>query len=482
VRALLSNRLYWSYACIALLITAVTSYTNFGHCCGDEYSQIFEFAAWKLGYVNHQDLRLWEFDSEMRPSIQVWAVVAVYRLVGFFSTQVNPFVVNYLIYLFSGLLSVASILVFTNSFISRVNPRYRDYFVVLSLFSWLVLYTNPHFNSENICGHLLLLAVGLLYGKIENPGKGLIVAVGLILGLSFSCRFQMGFSILGLMGWLFVAAWQRKRLGEWVLLTLSLLASILVFNVVADYFFYGHLVFSPYNYYYQNIATGTMNRSSGVSPWFSYIYMVAAFVPFGPIYVLAAIYYVIRYPKDLLTSIVASFILFHLVIGHKEPRFMLPMLGFMPFLIMVTLDDLVIRYHQLEKHLGMIVRVLWTVNLLACVSLLVPAATEIGGWQYLYSHYKKPTILYYNSSVHQKLLYYKRENLQVVDYKPGDPTPCPPGFNAVIAINGNSKEAKPHLPLVYSFFPLGLNKILPPAISRSIGHFDLYEVKNAEAE
>ena len=148
----------------------------------------------------------------------------------------------------------------------------------------------------------------------------------------------------------------------------------------------------------------------------------------------------------------------------------------------MTLDDLVIRYHQLEKHLGMIVRVLWIVNLLACVSLLVPAATEIGGWQYLHSHYKKPTILYYNSSVHQKLLYYKRENLQVVDYKTGDPTPCPPGFNAVIAINGNSKEAKPDLPLVYSFFPLGLNKILPPAISRSIGHFDLYEVKNAEAE
>ena len=480
--SILKNALYSRYACIALIITAVTSLTNFGHLCGDEYSQIFEFAANKLGYVNHSDLRLWEFDSQMRPSIQVWMVVAVYRFVGLFCTQVNPFVVSYIIYLLSGLLAVVSILVFTNSFISRVKPQYRDYFVILSLFTWLVLYTNPHFNSENICGHLLLLAVGLLYGRIDRPGRGLLIAVGVILGLSFSCRFQIGFSILGLMAWLLITSWKRKKIGEWVLVCISLLASILVFNTIADYFFYGHLVFSPYNYYFQNIATGTMNRASGVSPWFAYLYMVATYVPFGPIYVIATIYFIIKYPRDLLTSILATFVFFHLLIGHKEPRFMLPMLGFMPFLIMVFLDDLVIRYHGLEKHLGTIVRVLWTINIIACFSLLIPAATEIGGWWYLYNHYQKPTLLYYNASIHQKLLYYKRGNLELVNYKLGDPTPCPPGFNAVIAINGNSKEAKPNLSLVYSFFPLSLNKVMPLAIVRSIGHFDLYEVKNVESD
>jgi hypothetical protein len=52
----------------------------------------------------------------------------------------------------------------------------------------------------------------------------------------------------------------------------------------------------------------------------------------------------------------------------------------------------------------------------------------------------------------------------------------------VIAINGNSKEAKPNLPLVYSFFPLSLNSVMPLAIIHSIGHFDLYEVKNVESD
>jgi hypothetical protein len=122
------------------------------------------------------------------------------------------------------------------------------------------------------------------------------------------------------------------------------------------------------------------------------------------------------------------------------------------------------------------------VNLVACISLLIPSATEIGGWRYLHAHYKKPTILYFQPSVHQKLLYYKRPDLQVVNWKTGDATPCPPGYNALLAISGKSKDPKPDLPLVYTFFPIPLNTILPGAILHSIGYFDLYELKNVEKD
>jgi hypothetical protein len=134
------------YVFLAVLAAAITSYTNFGHSTGDEYSQIFEFAAHKLGYVAHADLRLWEFDNHMRSSIQPWAVVATYRLVGLFTPEVNPFLVSYLLYLLSGILSIYSIVVFTNAFATKVRPQYHGYLLLLSLFSWLVLYTNTHFN------------------------------------------------------------------------------------------------------------------------------------------------------------------------------------------------------------------------------------------------------------------------------------------------------------------------------------------------
>jgi len=481
--AILKNKNYLRYAFIACVIAVVSSWTNFGHLCGDEYSQIFEFAAWKLGHVDHADLRLWEFDSQMRPSIQIWMVVGVYKLAGLFTNEVNPFAINYIIYLASGILSIASILVFTNAFIHRVKENYRDYFVLLSLFTWLVLYSNTHFNSENICGHLLLLAVGLFYGSFQKTGRFLpIIAAGVLLGLSFSCRFQIGFSILGLITWFFITSLKRKTFVPWILLSTSLLLSISIFTILADYFFYGRFVLSPYNYYYQNIATGTMNRASGVSPWFAYLFMVSIYLPFGPLYVLATIRQTIRFPLDILTSIIAPFVLFHCLIGHKEIRFLLPMLGFMPILMMGTLDELVNRFNYLQKHLPLIIRALWTVNIIACFSMLIPAATEIGAWRYLYDHYKKPTLLYYEGSVHQKLLYYRRPNLRIIVCKEGDPTPCPSGFNALLAIDARSKEPKPDLPLAYTFFPFGLNKFLPAAINRSIGHFDIYELKNIESQ
>jgi GPI mannosyltransferase 3 len=481
--SLLQNKQYLRYALIACAIATVSSWTNFGHLCGDEYSQIFEFAAWKLGYVSHGDLRLWEFDSQMRPSIQVWMVVAVYRLFGLFTHEVNPFAVNYIIYLASGILSIVSILVFTDAFIHRVKSNHRHYLMLLSLFTWLVLYSNTHFNSENICGHLLLLAVGLFYGNQEKGGRNLpIITSGLLLGLSFSCRFQVGFSILGLILWFLMNCARKRAFLPWILLCASILLSIFLFTIVADYFFYGRLVLSPYNYYYQNIVTGTMNRLSGVSPWFAYLFMVSIYLPFGPLYVLATIRQIVRFPLDILTSIVAPFVIIHCLIGHKEIRFLLPMLGFMPILMMGSLDELENRFRSLQKHLPLILRGLWTANIIACLSLFVPAATEIGAWHYLYDHYRKPTLLYYEGSVHQKLLYYRRPNLQVIVCREGDQTPCPPGFNVLLAMDAKSKQPKPSLPQVYTFFPFGLDKILPESINRSIGHFNIYELKNLESQ
>jgi hypothetical protein len=49
-------------------------------------------------------------------------------------------------------------------------------------------------------------------------------------------------------------------------------------------------------------------------------------------------------------------------------------------------------------------------------------------------------------------------------------------------MNANSNEAKPKSPLVYTFFPFNLSTVLPPAIVHAVGHFDLYELKNIEAD
>jgi phosphatidylinositol glycan class B len=476
-----SKNAFLPYFLIALFIAAITSYTNFGHTTGDEYSQIFEFAAHKLGNVSQGDLR-YEFNTQMRPSVQAWAVVAAHRVGGLITNGINPFYVNYVINFLSGAFCIFSIIIFTKAFLPRIEPRYQKYFLILSLFSWLVLYTNVHFNSENISGHLLLLAVGLLYPRISKLGAGWAIGIGAILGLAFSCRFQIGFAILGLMLWLLVYDFRAKKIGSWFLLALGMAFSILIFNIVADYYFYGNLVFTTYNYFYQNIVTGMMNRDAGVSPWFTYFITISFYFPFGPLYVIAAIYYFIKYPRDLITSIVGFFVLIHMVIGHKEARFLLPMLGFAPAMIFVTLQDWEQRYSSLRLHSEKIIKAVWIVNIIACVTLLIPAATDIGAWRFLHNHYTKPTVLYYHASPNQKLLYYKKSNLELVKYNSGDATPLRPGYNCLIAFDANSRESQPSLPLVYSFFPPFLEANLPAFIKRSVGHFNIYELQNVEAD
>ena len=269
--------------------------------------------------------------------------------------------------------------------------------------------------------------------------------------------------------------------GRWLLLCVALLLSVLLSGTLADYLFYGEFVIAPFNYYVQNLATGTMDRFSGTSPWYSYIPLVCMYLPFGPVFVASAINHVIRHRNDILTFIIAPFVLFHVMIGHKEVRFLLPLLGFMPVVIMTALDDFLKWRSDAEKILPITVKVVWITNLLGCLSLLFPSATEIGAWKFIHDRYRDPTILYFDASRHQKLLYYRRPSLRVVPINQGDPTPCPPGYDCLLAVDANRKGPKPDLPRVYSLFPFGLDRVLPGAIVRSVGHFDVYELHRAES-
>ena len=353
---LFRDKQYRSYIILAVIITLAIAWTNFGHNTGDEYSQIFEYAGYKLGYVNYADIRLAEFDGHMRPSIQVWMVIAVYKLVGLFCTQVNPFVVNYIIYVFSGLLSIVAVVLFSQLVIEQIDVKLRKWFVIFSLFSWLVLYTSVHFNSDSICGKFFLIG---LFFVLENKNQASYIKLfcgGLLFALAFACRFQIGFAIAGVMVyWLVVAIRQRAGYLNIVIITLAILLGIFIFNIVADYYFYGTWVFSPYGYYYYNIATGTMS-GFGVSPWYTYFLMVAGYLPFGPFYVLASFYYIYKKPKSIYTTIILSYCILHIIIGHKEVRFLMPMLVFMPLVVFILLQDMLVKYTWVKHNINWIIK------------------------------------------------------------------------------------------------------------------------------
>ena len=88
----------WVVVAAALLLV-LTAWNSTGHHQGDEYFQILEFAAYKLG-ITEVDGLAWEYGERMRPALQPALVYGVYQLVDGVGTA-DPFLVALLLRLLS---------------------------------------------------------------------------------------------------------------------------------------------------------------------------------------------------------------------------------------------------------------------------------------------------------------------------------------------------------------------------------------------
>ena len=469
-----STRHYLFFAIVLYLFFA---YFNYGHNTGDEYSQIYEFAAYKIGYVNYADLRLWEYDTHMRPGFQVWIVYELYQFMHLFNADVNIFSLNYIIQAGSALLSIFACFLSFKVLSKDFSQTYSKLFVLLSLFTWLGIYTSLHFNGENISGKLYFISVLLILLALDKKTWYYFALSGIIFGMAFASRFQITFSALGVFLWLIIA--RKISLKHLLILLISSLISIGIFNVVIDHWFYGQWVFSAYNYYYQNMVTGTMN-SYGTDPFYTYIPMLLGYFPWGPIYVVATAWFIYRKPKHLFTAAIVPFFVIHSIIGHKEVRFMLPMIAFMPYIITTWLDKInfIDKFHSQKAYRVTAKIVIW-LNLIAFISMLIPAATEIGGWRYISQNYSQPTTIYYNAVKDRKLLFYIKPNIKLIPINNASEINCNNTPNCLYLLDADRIESNVPGELKYSFFPLWMAKYNYNNWMKNVGHFNIYEINSS---
>lgn len=468
------------YLFFATILYLIFAYFNYGHNTGDEYSQIYEFAAYKIGYVNYADLRLWEYDNHMRPGFQVWIVYELYQFMHLFNPDVSIFGLNYIIQAGSALLSIFACYLSFNVLAKDFRHNYSKLFVILSLFTWLGIYTSLHFNGENISGKLYFISVLLILLALDRKHWFYFVLSGLIFGMAFASRFQITFSALGVFIWLIIG--KRISLKHMLILLLSSLISIGIFNVVIDHWFYNAWTFTAYNYYYQNIVTGTMN-TFGTDPFYTYIPMILGYFPWGPIYVVATIWFIYRHPKHIFTFAILPFFVIHSIIGHKEVRFMLPMIAFMPYIITAWLDKInfIDKLHNKKSYRVTSKVIIW-LNCIAFITMLIPAATEIGGWRYISEHYKQNTTIYYNASKDRKLLFYIKPNIKLIPINNSSEINCKNTPNCLYLLDADRVESNVPGELKYSFFPLWMAKYNYNNWMKNIGHFNIYEIQAANLQ
>ena len=448
------KQVYIISACFLFL----ASVFSVGYHHPDEHFQVLEFAALKL-HMTTADHLPWEYQFQMRPAIQPALVVFAFRVFSLFGIN-SPFTITFFLRVLSAGLSFPGMYWMYKAYRSEIrNEVLKRWFLLLSFLLWFMVYTNVRFSSECWSGSFFIIAFSLLR-LLKSPRGFHYFLIGILLGLSFAFRYQTGFLVAGLVLWhLFIKRYRSAS----VLLLVGMLVSAGV-GIIADRWFYGRWVFTAWNYFQQNIIYDKVS-GFGTSPWWFYFEkeFIQAIPPFSIIYILGFVVYFIFYRKDLLTWSVLPFLLLHFIIGHKELRFLFPLIGFLPVVIIKSVevfkDQWNISFTE-NPFLKAVVKLFWLVNVGALLVVTFnPANPQIPLFKKIYDDYQTPATLYYakENPYHRALdvYFYKRENLNIEkinsfrDFMPTNSRKqlfVTQDMNDIHELKGRSK-------LIYSTFP-----------------------------
>jgi phosphatidylinositol glycan class B len=384
---------YYILGGLVLAITAVFS-TGFHH--WDEHFQVLEFAGWKLGTTPRSALP-WEFEARLRPTLQPWLVVALHRALDL-AGMADPFRIALLLRLGTAALFLVGMVLLVQGRLRSeallADPLLRRWYLFLSFLLWPVVYAAVRFSAEGLSMALFLPAFAwVLNGSPQRPITW--AAAGLLMGLAFVVRFQVGFMVAGLLAWMVLV--RHTGLRQLLPCAAGILLAVCL-GVLADRAFYGEWTFTTWNYFNGNILEGKA-ASFGTDPWWYYFteVLTQAIPPFSLLYLLPLPIVFLYRPKDAITWTVLPFLLVHVLIGHKELRFLFPMLALLPLLIVTGLGELRERWWPGVTSSRVMRVFAWTfavVHLLVlAVVMFKPADAQMGLYRTLQRNVTGPITL-----------------------------------------------------------------------------------------
>ena len=404
---------------LGALIFIITAWFSVGYNQFDEHFQILEFAGLKLGLTSQANLP-WEYECMMRPAFQPGIVCIIYKTVSLVGIT-NPFCISFIVRLFSASLTFLGIHMMIRLFTPVIkNPKLLYAFLLLSFLLWFVPYNSARFSSDTTAGVIFLIGSAwfLLRHKLKPSDYFL---TGILLGISFLTKYQMALMILGFAAWLVTI--HKAGVRNFLLFGTGIILAAAL-GVLIDRWFYGEWVLTSFNYFRQNILLGKAS-GFGISPWYYYFEQVFinAIPPLSLVYILAVLMYLWYYPKDALTWAIVPFLVVHFLIPHKEIRFLFPVIGFLPVMIIRSADGFLQKKgYKLLKHSAtkISVKLFWYLNILMVIILAFrPADAQISLYQKLWNDYESPAKLYFtgDNPYHRAAVdvnFYKRKSLVIV--------------------------------------------------------------------
>ena len=374
------------------LIFVITAFFSEGFHHPDEHFQILEFCNYKLGNSPSADLP-WEFKAQSRQTLPVFVAFVIIKSL-YLLKVINPFTIAFILRLLTALSAWFIIRKLCIALLDNFKTENgKKLFAAMTMLLWFVPYLSVRFSSENLGGITFLFAIYLLLKRpsLSSYKKTISLAgAGLLLGFSFFFRFQMGFAIIGLGLWLiFINKLNWKNL---LLLVFASSISVLL-CICIDRWFYGNWVLTPVNYFTTQIIHDVVSYW-GVTPWWNYFYLFIL-QGFPPISILLLAFFFIgiyKSPTNIFVWSILPFLIGHCAIGHKEMRFMFPMMFGLIYLAAIGIDHL----HGLKKY-EKVGRYLFFLSVMINVPLLIlrmisPAQEAVNCYSFLFRYSSEENI------------------------------------------------------------------------------------------
>ncbi|ANI89374.1 hypothetical protein A9P82_08765 [Arachidicoccus ginsenosidimutans] len=382
---------------VSSIIYIIAAINLDGYFHPDEHYQILEFANYKLGKIDAGQMP-WEFNYEMRSSFQPWIAYLAIKFFNLFQVC-NPFIIALALRLMTGCFSIYAISKFIRTTSNQLDEKFKVPYKWLSFIIWFLPYLSIRFSSEIWSGLFFLLAVCYLIPDINRGFKYSVIG-GIFFGLSYLCRFQSAIMIIGLVLWLLII--QKRKFKQIIILSLSIFL-IIIFGVYIDYLYYGDWTLTVWNYFNMNIVN---DMASDFGVMSAYSFMVAAInqalFPFGILILFCLVVLIIRAPKSFVVWCVAPLLVIHLIVPHKEVRFLFPIIYFIPFIIFKAASLIANHFQRniikdnrwLTKSIDFIYLLPITINIIYLVVALFspPIHGRMAIAKYIYNHYPNEQI------------------------------------------------------------------------------------------
>jgi len=330
---------YRKWILLGIIVHLITAVFSVGYYHVDEHFQVLEFTSLKLELAEEENLP-WEYRTQLRPTIQPAFAYLLIKAMNSISLD-NPFFHATLLRLISALLSLYCLLLLILSLYPEIKSEFLiKWFIFLSLFIWFMPYLHVRFSSENWSGLFFFFGFALLNmnysGQDSDKSYIKTLIVGIMLGISFVLRFQIGLLIGGYFLWLIYI---KKENWSRLFLLSSGIVLIIIVGILIDYWYYGEWTVTAWNYFKVNLLEGKTSEF-GLEPWWFYIeeIVVKGVPPYSIFLIISAFLVWIKYPKHAVTWITIPYLAVHSIIGHKELRFLFSLIYIIPFLIVFSLQ------------------------------------------------------------------------------------------------------------------------------------------------